>query len=57
MVNIEAYGMTSADGSSSGIFLVTSGSGGLATIAGYGTFSNSGEPAGTLGLTEHLGIN
>ena len=57
MVSIEAYGTTSADGSSSGIFLVTSGgSGGLGTLAGYGTFSNSGEPAGTLGLTEHLRI-
>jgi hypothetical protein len=59
MVSIEAYGTTSADGSSSGIFLVTSngaGGGGLARLAGYGTFSNSGEPAGTLGLTEHLRI-
>ena len=59
MVAIEAYGTTSAHGSSSGSFLVTSngvGGGGLATLAGYGTFSSSGEPAGTLGLTEHLGI-
>jgi hypothetical protein len=59
MVAIEAYGTTSADGSTHGTFLVTSGGvggGGLATLAGYGTFSSVGEPTGTLELTEHLGI-
>jgi hypothetical protein len=28
----------------------------LAMLAGYGTFSSSGEPMGTLALTEHLAI-
>lgn len=58
-VSIRAYGTTSANGQTSGTFLISSGgaaNGGLATIAGYGTFSNWGQPAGTLGLIEHLGI-
>jgi hypothetical protein len=58
-VSIRAYGTVSPNGSTSGTFLVTSGgasSGGLATLAGYGTFSNWGQPAGTLGLVEHLKI-
>ncbi len=59
MVAIEAYGTTSADGVTRGIFLVTSGGpggGGLGTLAGYGTFSSFGEPSGTLRLTEHLAL-
>ena len=39
--------------------MVTSGgagNGGLSTLAGYGTFSSFGQPAGTLRLVEHLGI-
>jgi hypothetical protein len=58
-VSIRAYGTVSPNGSTSGTFLITSGgasSGGLATLAGYGTFSNWGQPAGTLGLVEHLKI-
>jgi len=57
LVAIEAYGTTSADGATYGMFLVTSGGpmgGGLGTLAGYGTFSSNGEPAGTLRLIEHL---
>jgi hypothetical protein len=59
MVDIQAYGTTSASGVTRGTFLVTSGGaagGGLGTLAGYGTFSSSGEPAGTLALIEHLAI-
>jgi len=59
MVAIEAYGSTSAGGATYGMFLVTSGGvngGGLATLAGYGTFTSVGEPSGTLRLTEHLGL-
>ncbi len=58
-VSIRAYGTVSPNGSTSGTFLISSGgasSGGLATLAGYGTFSNWGRPAGTLSLLEHLGI-
>ena len=59
LVAIEAYGTTSADGVTYGTFLIASGgvnSGGLGTLAGYGTFSNVGEPSGTLRLTEHLAL-
>lgn len=59
-VSITAYGTTSANGVTNGTFLITSGGasvgGGLDTLAGYGTFSSWGEPAGTLGLVEHLAI-
>ncbi|MGP0107813.1 MAG: hypothetical protein ACLPR9_02905 [Acidimicrobiales bacterium] len=58
-VSIRAYGTTSANGTTKGTFLVTSGgagNGGLSTLAGYGTFSSWGEPAGTLRLVEHLAI-
>ena len=50
----------SPNGSTSGTFLITSGGesiGTLTTLAGYGTFSNWGQPAGTLGLVEHLKIS
>lgn len=56
---IEAYGETSAHGSTSGTFIVISGgagNGGLSTLAGWGTFSSAGEPAGVLRLVEHLRI-
>jgi hypothetical protein len=56
---IRAYGTVSPNGVISGKFLVTSGGasgGGLGTLAGYGTFSSWGQPAGTLGLVEHLKI-
>ncbi len=58
-VAIRAYGTVSPNGSASGTFLITSGGGSvgaLTTLAGYGTFSNWGQPAGTLGLVEHLKI-
>lgn len=58
-VTIRAYGTTSAGGATNGIFLVVSGgkgNGGLSTLAGWGTFSSSGEPSGVLGLVEYLRI-
>jgi hypothetical protein len=58
-VSIRAYGTVSPNGSTSGTFLITSGGGSigaLTTLAGYGTFSSWGQPAGTLGLVEHLKI-
>jgi hypothetical protein len=60
MVTIRAYGTTSANGVTKGTFVVTSGGtavgGGLDTLAGYGTFSSWGQPAGSLRLIEHLKI-
>ena len=56
-VTIMAYGRTSAGGVTRGTFLITSGgavNGALANLAGYGTFSSTGQPAGTLRLVEHL---
>ena len=56
---IRAYGTVTANGVATGTFLVVSGgagNGGLSTLAGYGTFSSWGQPAGTLSLVEHLGI-
>jgi hypothetical protein len=56
-VTFVAYGKTSVRGSTSGTFLITSGGkghGGLSTLAGYGTFSSSGQPAGSLLLVEFL---
>ena len=59
-VTIRAYGTTSANGFTKGTFLVTSGGapvgGGLDTLAGYGTFSSWGQPAGSLRIIEHLEI-
>jgi hypothetical protein len=58
-VTIRPSGTVSPNGSESGTFLIGSGgasSGGLATLAGYGTFSRWGQPAGTLSLVEHLRI-
>jgi hypothetical protein len=58
-VSIRAYGTVFPNGWTSGTFLIASGGasgGGLATLAGYGTFSSRGEPAGTLSLVEHLRI-
>ena len=59
-VSIRAYGTVSPNGLTSGTFLITSGGasgGGLGTLAGYGTFSSWGQPAGVLGLVEHLKIS
>jgi hypothetical protein len=60
-ISIRAYGTSTAGGATSGIFLVTSGggtpiSGSLATLVGWGTFSNMGQPQGRLRLVEHLGF-
>lgn len=52
------YGTTSANGVTHGTFLVTFGgavpSGELQTLAGWGTFTSAGQPAGTWRLVEHL---
>jgi hypothetical protein len=56
-VAIMAYGTTSRHGVTRGTFLITSGgavNGALANLAGWGTFSSAGQPAGTLRLAEHL---
>ena len=52
-----AYGTTSRHGVTRGTFLISSGgavNGGLANLAGWGTFSSVDQPAGTLRLVEHL---
>lgn len=56
---VRAYGTTTRSGANYGTFLVASGGaghGGLSTLAGWGTFSSAGEPAGSLRLVEHLRI-
>jgi hypothetical protein len=56
-VAIMAYGRTSRNGVTQGLFLITSGGAGhagLATLAGWGTFSSAGKR--TLRLVEHLAI-
>jgi hypothetical protein len=56
-VAIMAYGRTSRNGVTKGLFLITSGGAGhagLATLAGWGTFSSVGQR--TLRLVEHLAI-
>ena len=58
-VMLRFYGKKSAHGVTRGIFLVASGgaaNGHLATLAGWGTFSSAGEPAGTWRLVEYLRI-
>jgi hypothetical protein len=57
-VTIRATGTTSADGSlTRGTFVVAGADGGLATLAGNGTFSSVGQPnPDNLGLVEHLRI-
>ena len=65
-ISVRAYGTTSRNGFTTGTFLITSGgplvvgptgpgpsTGGLATLAGYGTFFGSGS---TLRIIEHLRI-
>ena len=50
------FGTTTANGLTFGTFLVTGGGTGigLPTLAGWGTFSSAGQPAGTWRLVEHL---
>lgn len=58
-VSIRAYGTTSPDGRTWGIFVLNSGGaqgGGLGTIAGWGTFTSRGQAQGSLALTEYLAI-
>jgi hypothetical protein len=58
-VLLRFYGTSTRNGFTHGTFLVTSGgtvNGGLATLAGWGTFSSAGQPAGTWSLVEHLRI-
>lgn len=58
-VAIRAYGTTSASGLTTGTFLVISGGtggGGLATLAGYGTFTSAGQPDETLSTVAYLRI-
>jgi hypothetical protein len=58
-VLIRFFGRTSPNGVTHGIFLIASGGAGngqLAGLAGWGTFSNVGQPAGTWSLVEHLTI-
>ncbi len=58
-VALRVYGTVSADGLTTGTFLVASGgtgNGDLSTLAGYGTFSSVGEPEGTLATVAHLEI-
>jgi hypothetical protein len=60
MTRIRAYGRSSADGLTTGTFLIVAGGAGLGdfgTLAGYGTFTSAGEPQGTLKVVEHLGLN
>ena len=56
-VRVIAYGTTTEHGLTTGTFLVASGgpgNGGLATLAGWGTFTSDDQPTGTLALREHL---
>jgi hypothetical protein len=59
-ISIRAYGTTSPNGYTSGIFVVDSGgaeSGGLGTLAGWGTFTSAGHNnPNVLDLTEYLAI-
>ena len=64
-VTIRAYGTSTKNGYTYGVFLIVSGgpmtqsgasTGGLGTLVGWGTFSSGGQPAGTLRLWEHLKI-
>ncbi len=65
-VLIRFYGTTSPNGLTHGTFLIDSGGAAplikgvtknaLATLAGWGTFSSAGQPAGTWRLVEHLRI-
>jgi hypothetical protein len=59
-ITLRAYGTTSPRGVTSGTFLITSGGGpapgSLTTLAGDGSFTNAGEPTGTVRLVEHLAI-
>ncbi len=55
-VAIEAYGTTTAKGFTTGHFVIRYAEGGLATLAGWGTFTSAHQPAGSLLVVEHLAI-
>ena len=55
-VAIEAYGTTTAKGFTTGTFVIRYAEGGLATLAGWGTFTSAHQPAGSLLVVEHLAI-
>jgi hypothetical protein len=55
-VAIEAYGTTTAKGFTTGRFVIRYAEGGLATLAGWGTFTSAHQPAGSLLVVEHLAI-
>lgn len=55
-VQIEAYGTTSATGLTQGTFVIRSAIAGLATLAGWGTFTSAHQPPGSLLVVEHLRI-
>jgi hypothetical protein len=64
LTELRAYGTTQPDGTTTGTFLVFVGGivpggpslGAFATLAGYGTFTSVGAPAGSLRIVEHLRI-
>ncbi len=59
-ISFRLYGTTSPSGFTNGSFLISSGGGltpgSLRTIAGFGTFTSSGQPAGTFQITEHVAV-
>jgi hypothetical protein len=58
-LQIIATGHIAPSGLQTGSFLLLSGgssNGGLATLAGWGTFTSAGQPGNTLALTEYLGL-
>ena len=60
VVSIRAYGTVTSDGVASGTFLITSGGGpvpgSLSTLAGWGTFTSSGNHPNKAKVIEHLAI-
>jgi hypothetical protein len=55
-VTIEATGTSSAKGFTRGTFVIRYAEGGLARLAGWGTFTSAHQPPGSLLIVEHLAI-
>jgi hypothetical protein len=58
-ISIRAFGTTAPSGYTWGTFLISSGgaaSGGLGTLAGWGTFRSAGKNSNVLAITEYLAI-
>jgi hypothetical protein len=55
-VQIEATGTSTAKGFTVGTFVIRAAGGGLARLAGWGTFSSAHQPEGSLVVVEHLEI-